>query len=269
MKRILCAAIITALGMYASVASAATMVMQIKSEQYQGGNTWNNLVTGRPDLVQNADGSRPQYIANATPSGAAEIYFDGNDDWFHIGVASEGILATDADAHRYTVIGVIRPDEEGNASRTITGGGFSAFNLRVGGDADGDRLRINSQGWAPAGTSTAELPNDQFTLFTASVTPSSHLFRFNGVEVGSGGGPGELFQSAFQKIGALNDGSEPFKGSIVELRIFIGDITLGEIQANESQLAAYLTPVPEPSSLAILGLGIGGCALALLRRKKA
>lgn len=117
------------------------------------------------------------------------------------------------------------------------------------------------------GHGNATISTSSFSLIDLAVNSSGASFRLNGSSDGSVAGG--TFGSAITRIGNNEGGGDGFVGDVSEIDIYTGVLNAGQISTVEAALTAeYVSPVPEPTSLAMLAGG-SGLLLAFRRFRRA
>ena len=205
------------------------------------------------NLLTNGDAA---YSASGKIGGALAL--DGSGDFLAL---SGGALPTGlpTGASSYTIAAFIQTTS--NSRQGIagwgnygSGGQVNAFRTTtvneagIGNNATGGILNYGwgaDYGQGAGGTAPGDIYNGDWNHVAVTYDGTTKRLYFNGVELGSGGGPFALNVAAANfRIGSTN-GGEFFNGLIDDVRVYDNALTQSEVTAL----------VPEPGSLALLGLG--------------
>jgi hypothetical protein len=226
------AAVVLLLAILASVqlAQAQTLSLQLMATNY---NPTTGLWTATVGPNAQAGGTFPTLNASASPNGAPAVVFNGAN---YLTLASS--IAT---ANGYTALAYIKP-ATGAGPYALFGGASGSFEYRIY-NSKQDALK---QQTTDLGSETTTMSTSAFSLIDCTVTNvGGGSFRLNGVA--DGNNSASSFTQPLSAIGARSSGTgvENFSGSICEIDIYTGVLTLSQITNIEAALtAAYVTPPP-------------------------
>ena len=212
------------------LALAQTLSLQLMATNY---NPTTGLWTATVGPNAQAGGAFPTLTASASPNGAPAVVFNG---------ANYLTLASSIpNANGYTAFAYIKP-ATGTGPYALFGGAAGSFEYRIY-NSKQDALR---QQQADLGSETTALSTSAFSLIDCTVTNvGGGSFRLNGVA--DGNNSASSFTSALSAVGARSSGTgvENFSGSVCEIDIYTGVLTLSQITNIEAALTtAYVTPPP-------------------------
>jgi len=214
----------------AQLARAQTLSLQLKAANY---NATTGLWTATVGPNAQAGGTFPTLNASASPNGAPAVVFNG---------ANYLTLASSIpNANGYTAFAYIQP-ATGAGPYGLFGGSAGSFEYRIY-NSKQDALR---QQQVDLGSESTTLSTSAFSLIDCTVTNvGGGSFRLNGVA--DGNNSASSFTEPLTAVGARSSGTgvENFSGSICEIDIYTGVLTLSQITNIEAALtAAYVTPPP-------------------------
>lgn len=248
-------------------ASAQTLALQLKASNYNPTTgVWTdssgNGDNGTYAKISGTTTTLPTLVTGVTPSGSSAVDFTAGNGSFALSSAigySSG----------YTILAYILPTTV-TGRNALTGGsagGALEYDLNAGHQ---DFLREYQ---ADVANGTATISTSSFSLIDLAVSAgTTNSFNLNGsLDASSNAGGNGAFSSALTRIGNNEGGGDGFLGDIAEIDIYTGVLTAAQISTAESALtAAYATPVPEPTSMAMMTGGFGLLlATFRLRRKQA
>ena len=212
------------------LAQAQTLLLQLQATNY---NPTTGLWTATVGANAQAGGTFPTLNASASPNGAPAVVFNGAN---YLTLAPS-IAATNG----YTAVAYIQP-ATGAGPYALFGGAAGAFEYRIY-NSKQDALR---QSQADLGSETTTLSTSAFSLIDCTVTNAGGGgFRLNGVA--DGNTTASSFTQPISDVGARASGTgqENFSGSICEIDIYSGVLTLAQITNIEATLTAeYVTALP-------------------------
>jgi hypothetical protein len=226
------------------------LVLQLQAANYNAASgVWTDT-SGNGDNATYSGSSTPTVVTGATPNGSAAVSLTGTGSL----VLSSAI----SDAGGWTLFTYAIP-VDGSGRNAFTGGSASnALEWDVYGHQD-DFLKEYT---ADVAHGTGTVSTSVFSLMDLAVSPSGSSFNLNGASDGTGSGASF---TNITRIGNNEGGGDGFSGKIAEIDIYNSVLTAPQIAAVEAQLtASYISPVPEPATLGLLGLG----SLRLLARRR-
>ena len=269
-------------------AQAQTLLVNFQADTYKGGSTWTDSQSG---VIATASG---------TPvAGGSDITTTAGG--FNFSTSSAGMvgLSTYAIAVGYTATsfgangGGAWFQGQGIAGYDIPGGGqgdvgFSVTNNNgngqlnsgagVGGGAPGyntDQIvdQANQTASSPVGAvfvvnsaaNTLTLYVNGALVGTDNLTPGGFTVNQLGYHDGGAAPPSNptLIDANFG-IGVIGGGTNYLPGDITQFQVYSGSFTDAQAEALSTSIAA--SSVPEPSTYALMFLGLGGLALLVRRR---
>jgi hypothetical protein len=239
-----------------AASASAGILLDLKATNYDPATgVWTDS-SGNGDSATAPAGAMPTLLSDATPNGSSAVQFTSGD---LLNLTS----AIPESGNGFTVFAFEESSGDGS-SKTIVSGGANApgsFQYRIGGDSHGEVQELLSQGLSNLGQSDTPL-GDTFHLIDVAANSSGATFRTDGLDDGTAGG---ATFNPITTIGSANS-DEYFVGDIAEIQVYSGVLSSAQISSVEASLeASYVNPVPEPSSILLLGLAAGSLGIACRR----
>lgn len=231
-------------------ATAQTLALQLQAGNYNPiTGVWIDT-SGNFNNATYSGASTPTLVTGLTPNGSSAVDLTG------VGSLLLGSSITAASG--YTVF--VYSEVANGAGRNSFTGGSSPGALEY--DIYSHNQDFLTEYTADVAHGTGTISTSSFSLTDLAVNSSGSSFRLNGASDGTGAGA--TFGSAITRIGNNEGGGDGFVGYIAEIDIYQGILTSGQISTVEANMtAAYITPVPEPSTLAMTTAGGFGLLLAM------
>jgi hypothetical protein len=230
-------------------AKAQTLELQLQADNYNPTTgVWTDSSGNGDTGTFGGSSTLPTLATGATPNGSSAV------DISSASATGGSFLLNSSipDVGGYTVFAYCEVSTDGAVRNALTGGSLpTALEWDVYNGND-DFL---TEYTADVAHGNATLPTTSFSLIDLAVSSLSS-FRLNGSSDGSGSGA--TFGQPITRIGNNEGGGDGFVGDIAEIDIYSGVLSGSQISSEEAALtAAYVTPTPEPTTMAIMAGGLG------------